>query len=122
VNNVSGFSPTISVHCTCSEALARVQRSLTRRGLRALETFDLQTARLASADCACPHHGMAECDCQMLVLMVYGEATAPTTLMLHGNDGQTWISLPDDPGRGLDALIAAAIEESVQDIRAAQGL
>ena len=109
-----------SVQCSCSEALGRVQRALTRRGLRTLETFDLQDARMANADCACPNHGTAQCDCQMIVLLVYGEAIPPITLMLHGNDGKTWLSLPahpqDDPVHGLDALIGASIEEAFEDI------
>ena len=117
-------SPTIiaSVQCCCSEALRRVVGALTRRGLRALETFDLQDARTANADCACPHHGTAQCDCQMIVLLVYGEATAPTTLTLHGNDGQTLISLSDDPGRGPHPLIQAAVEEAIRDTGAGEGL
>ncbi len=123
---MSAFSCVTSVNGSCDEALPRLRRALAARGLRALETFDLQDARAASADCTCPHHGTDDCDCQMLVLMVYGEATAPTTLMLHGNDGQIWFSVLDHPeadaGHVPDALIAAAIEESLQDLQSAHPL
>ncbi len=125
-NQVNAFPFSTPIHSSCSEALSRVQRSLERRGLRALETFNLQDARLGSGECTCPRHGTAECDCQMVVLMVYGEATMPTTLMLHGNDGQTWISLSDaaleQPAHGVDALIVNAIEEATQAFEAGQGL
>ena len=106
----------------CSEVLLRVRRALERVGLRALETFDLQAARAALVDCTCPHHGTADCDCQMVVLMVYGEAAAPAALMLHGSDGQTWISLPDDAAGRVDPLIASSVEQAVYEIRAAEGL
>jgi len=81
-----------------------------------LETFDLHDARLGLADCPCPYHGMDECDCQMVVLLVYGEATAPVALTLHGNNGQTWISLANGTAQELDAVLHAAIEEVLRGI------
>ncbi|HLF75213.1 MAG TPA: hypothetical protein VI524_12745 [Anaerolineales bacterium] len=82
--------------------------------MRVVQTFDLQTARRAMADCPCPHHGTSECDCQMVVLLVYGEGTEPATLILHGNDGQTRLSLADPPGRRTDARTAAAIRNVLE--------
>ncbi len=119
---MDGSSAITFVNAACREAALRVRRSLERVGLRTLETFDLQTARSSGAACACPHHGMAECDCQMVVLMVYGEGTAPIALVLHGSDGHTWISLPDWPAGGAEPLIEAAIASSMNDGQAAEGL
>src|SRR5512147_2026701 len=113
---MDGLPFSFSLNDSCSAVLPRLRDSLEGRGLRLLETFDLQAGRLASTDCTCPHHGTADCDCQMLVLMVYGEGAAPATLMLHGSDGHTWISLPDDPIRNMDPHIAAAIERALHDI------
>ncbi len=110
-----------SLDCSCAQALASISGALTRRGLRLLQTFDLQDARLSNSAYTCPRHGGASCDCQMLVLLVYGEGTAPTAMMLHGSDGQTHVSLLDEPGRAAEAVVAA-VEESVHDIRGAQGL
>ena len=31
----------------------------------------------------------------MIVLLVYGEVAEPATLILHGNDGKTWVSIAD---------------------------
>ena len=31
----------------------------------------------------------------MIVLLVYGDVAEPATLILHGNTGQTWISIAD---------------------------
>lgn len=112
----------VPVNFSCGETVRRVQWSLAQRGLRVLATFDLREARSSLEDCPCPYHGTADCDCQMVVLLVYSEATAPTTLTLHGYDGQTLVSLADDPGRGPHPLIRAAVEEAARDAEAGQGL
>ena len=52
----------------------------------------------------------------MLILMAYGEANPPTTLILHGNDGQTWLSLVNDPGLRPDRLIQSAVGKALKDI------
>jgi hypothetical protein len=87
-----------------------------------LETFDLQDARAGNEDCGCPQHGADPCDCQMIVLMVYGEGTAPSALTLHGTGGQVWITLVENAAREPDALVLAAVREAVTDIEASQGL
>ncbi len=112
----------ISVGLPCNDLLSRLRRSLERQGLRALETFDLQMARSSGAACICPRHGTAECDCQMVVLMVYGEGTAPTALMLHGSDGHTWISFGDSRARGAESAMEAALASSLCDDGDREGL
>ena len=119
---VSACPLTSVTNVSCSEVLHRLQRAIVATGLRVIETFDLQNARLGNTDCTCPNHGTAACDCQMVVLMVYGETGAPAMLMLHGNDGQTWIALLDDPLYCADPLIVTTIGEAVRDIQAASGL
>jgi hypothetical protein len=119
---MDGSTGLLSVDAPCNEVLLRVRRSLERVGLRLLETFDLQVARSSGAECPCPHHGTAKCDCQMIVLLIYGEGTAPTALMLHGSDGRTWISLPDSPACGTEPLIEAAIVSGLGDRQPAEGL
>jgi hypothetical protein len=108
------FSPFCQINCSCDEALQWTKKKLSQAGLRALQTFDLHTARHALEGCYCPHHGTSKCDCQMLVLLVYGEAVEPATLILHGNDGQTWLSLVDSPGQKTNAGIAAAIKSVLE--------
>ncbi len=122
MNHATDGPLSISVDCSCGEALADIRRSLDCWGLRALQTFDLQDARLGDVGCTCPYHGTSVCDCQMLIFMVYGEAAAPSTLMLHGHDGQTWISLVDHASHPADGLIVRAIEEAVGRMGALQGL
>ncbi|MDP1546835.1 MAG: hypothetical protein Q8L87_12495 [Anaerolineales bacterium] len=106
------------VDLPCDMALQTTKKKLSQAGLRALQTFDLHTARHIQQDCPCPNHGTADCDCQMVVLMVYGETAEPATLILHGSDGQTRFSIADDPSQRADRKLVASIREAL-DIRAA---
>jgi hypothetical protein len=83
------ISPFLSVNQPCDETLHWAKEQLSQANLRAVQTFDLHAARVGLHDCSCPNHGTDECDCQMEVLLVYGKSVEPTTLILHGNDGQT---------------------------------
>ena len=86
-------APFLIVEQNCDTALQWANQQLAGAGLRTVRTFDLQDARTGSHDCSCPHHGTDECDCQMVVLLVYGNDKEPETLILHGSDGKTWLSL-----------------------------
>jgi hypothetical protein len=55
----------------CDEAVDWVIEQAYQAGLSVLRTFDLQMARHAQTSCPCPHHGTDQCDCQMVVLLVY---------------------------------------------------
>lgn len=79
-----------------------------------MQTFDFHSARLTLQNCSCPHHGTNQCDCQMIILLVYGNATEPATLILHGNDGQTWISLGENPNQQTDGKMISAIKEALE--------
>lgn len=64
--------------------LAWTTRQLNSNGLRIEQTFDLQVARLSHAGYLCPTHGTSHCDCQMIVILVYGLGSEPLTLILLG--------------------------------------
>lgn len=87
---------------------------LSGSGLRTVQTFDLQTARHALHDCSCPNHGTEACDCQMIVLLVYGETAEPATMVLHGNNGKTWVSLADNPQHRTSVKLARAIQQALE--------
>jgi len=111
VNTLSSF---LSVNRPCDEAFHWLSQSLSQNGLRPLRTFDLHNARLGLEECPCPHHGTEQCDCQLIVVLVYGNAAEPATLILHGNDGQTWLSLVNNPLQRADPAIQSAIEQALQ--------
>jgi hypothetical protein len=108
------ISPFLSINYPCDEALTWLREQLSQAGLRPVQTFDLHAARAALHDCSCPNHGTEKCDCQMVVLLVYGNVIEPVTLILHGNDGQTWLSFGNRLFQPTDEVIRSAIENIVQ--------
>jgi hypothetical protein len=90
---MSALLPFLTLNQTCGQVDTWVREKLTRAGLQVVPTFDLQIARLAHPDCSCPHHGTEQCSCQLVILLVYGKQEDPATLVIHGQDGKTWISL-----------------------------
>jgi hypothetical protein len=111
---MNAMTPFWSVEQPCEESLRWLQGRLSRAGLRLLRTFDLHDARLATADCRCPHHGTSECDCQMVVVLVYAEASPPVTLVLHGSHGRSWISVIDRPDQRAHPGTILAIKRALQ--------
>jgi hypothetical protein len=108
------LSPFLFTPASCDQALQLTKKQLSEAGLRLVQTFDLHTARLGLHGCTCPNHGTEECDCQMIVLLVYGEGAEPVTLILHGNDGQTWISVTDNPLQRTDKKLLANIRQTLE--------
>lgn len=108
------ISPFLSIHRPCDEALQWAKKQLLLADLRAVQTFDLHTARMGPHTCSCPNHGTDECDCQMVVLLVYGKAPEPETLILHGNDGQTWVSIADTPDPRTNTMTVIAIKRALE--------
>ena len=90
---MSALMPFLVLDQTCEQALTWINGKLTHVGFRVVQTFDLQVARLAHPNCLCPHHGTDDCNCQMIVVLVYGNQGDPATLVIHGQDGKTWLSL-----------------------------
>jgi hypothetical protein len=119
---MNSISPFLSIDHPCEQTLQWLRRRLSKSGLRLLQTFDLQDARLSPADCPCPHHGTAGCDCRMLVLLVYGATAAPATLVLHSDGKCSWISLVNTPAQRADASIRAAIEKALKVNLSKEGL
>ena len=97
----------------CEEAIAWVVSRVGGAGLQVVCTFDLRVARHDSMDCPCPHHGTHQCDCQMVVMLVYGDCDQPVSLVAHSYDGTTWFSLVDRPGQSADPRLERAIREAL---------
>ncbi len=108
------LSPFLTMNCSCDEALQWSSKNLEQHGMRVIQTFDLHTARHGLEDCSCPNHGTNACDCQMVVMLVYGEAMEPATLILHGNNGQTWLSIADDTSQS-NTVTATLIRNTLSE-------
>ena len=107
-------SPFLSVNHSCDEAMQWANEKLLQAGLRSVQTFDLHTARIGYHDCPCPNHGTNECDCQLVVMLVYGKTEEPVTLILHGNDGRTWLSIADGPHQRTDMKLITEIKQVLE--------
>jgi hypothetical protein len=103
------MAPILKLKCLGDEAVNRVKNILNESGLRVLISFDSHQARGTVIPAACPHHGASNCDCQIVILLVYDEEREPATLLLHGQDGETWISLAAAPGYRQPALLRKKI-------------
>jgi hypothetical protein len=114
---MSDSAPFLYMEQRCDHAVDRVTRQLGTAGLQVVRTFDLQVARCkqsgANASCPCPHHGTDQCDCQMVILLVYGKGRQPVSIVAHGYNGQTWFSVVDTPQQHADPSIEAAIRLAV---------
>lgn len=78
-------------------AIEAAIRKISLAGLHVLRTFDLHVARHAQTQCRCPNHGTDQCDCQMVVLLVYYADKQPVSIIAHGHNGQTWFLMVDSP-------------------------
>jgi hypothetical protein len=97
-NGMSALLPFLALDQTCEQVQGWVGQQLTGAGFRIVQTFDLHVARMAHSDCLCPHHGTNNCNCQMIVLLVYQKLDDPVTLVIHGQDDRTWLSLANPTG------------------------
>lgn len=106
---MSATAAFLTLNQAWSDVLPWVSRQLGDAGLQVKQTFNLQLARQMQKDCPCPHHGTAQCNCQILVLLVYRNVGPPITLTIHGYDANTWVSLVDVPGQRADPFFESSI-------------
>jgi hypothetical protein len=98
----------------CDEAVDWMIERAGYVGLTVMRTFDLQVARHAQTVYPCPYHGTDQCDCQMVVLLVYGSNQRPLTIIAHGYGGQTWFSIVDTPQQRADPSMEAVIHHLLE--------
>ena len=103
------MSQLLTLECPYGEALSWITETLKNAHLQVATSFDLRIARSAYPEGSCPHHGPADCDCQIIMLLVYGPDDHPATLVVHGSDGRTWLSLTDFSGQRPSPSLRAAI-------------
>jgi len=112
------MTPFLKLNCNGAEAVTRVTAALTETGLRVMMSFDSHLARTATPSAACPHHGTADCDCQIVILLVYDQDGQPATLLAHGQDGETWISMVVAPGQRPHVRLENKIKQTLSPLPA----
>ena len=110
---MSTLMPFLVLDQTCDQVLVWVSQQLTSASFRVVQTFDLQVARLAHPDCPCPHHGTNACNCQMVVLLIYGTQDDPATLVIHGQDGRSWVSLAGPVGKRFNQHLEVVVRRAL---------
>lgn len=110
---MSTLMPFLVLDQTCDQVLVWVSQQLTSASFRVVQTFDLQVARLAHPDCPCPHHGTNACNCQMVVLLIYGKQDDPATLVIHGQDGRSWVSLAGPVGKRFNQHLEVVVRRAL---------
>ena len=103
----------------CDEIAERLSRDFTASGLRVTRSFDLLSARQAMRNpegCPCPHHGTSSCSCQYIVLLVENAAGGRLTLVAHGHDGATHLSMDQ---LSLDPTVRAVVQQLIVGLRTA---
>ena len=103
----------VTIQADCEAANTQAVQILSSAGLQVVRSFDLRSACADHAECTCPHHGTAQCTCQFVVLLVYGQSGAPMSLVVHGHDGQAWLSFVDTPQQPADMRLAAKIAQAL---------
>ena len=107
------ISDSLPIDLPCDEALQLTKRLLVNAGLRPVQTFDLNAARSLQHVCSCPNHGTDDCDCQMVVLLVYGKQGDPATLVIHGQDGRSWVSLAGPVGKRFNQHLEVVVRRAL---------
>ena len=85
----------------CEEVVHKVSEEMEAAGFRVTRPFDLQSARQALIQpdaCACPYHGTSRCACQYVILLVHTAEPQPHSLIVHGHDQYTHVSLVNPNG------------------------
>lgn len=100
-----------SVPGDCEIVSRLLTKNLERAGYRVVRSFDLQRARAVHSISECPHHGAIECDCQMVVLLVYLPNGDPHTITAHGRDGITHLDWHEDFPAEDEAALFAIVNE-----------
>lgn len=109
-----GYFPVITFMADCDEVISQVTQQLITAGYTVLESFDLHSVRAAHSDCTCPHHGTEKCNCQFVVLLVYGNDANPITLTIHSCDQQTELSIVDTPGQQESMQLKTSIQQAIE--------
>jgi len=110
---MSHGSNLLTLNLDSQKAVERMMNRLAADGMQVIRSFDLRTARAAHVECSCPHHGNTECDCQMVILLVYDDLGIPLTLIAHGNGDKTHFALVHPPERVQDRILKSKVLQAI---------
>ena len=103
----------LTLNINSETAVSNVIQRLADDGLEVVRSFDLKAASGSYANCVCPNHGTDQCDCQMVVLLIYDHHSGPSTVVAHGHNGQTHFSLVEPPEKDWERLLKTLIMQAL---------
>ena len=106
---MSNLTSILTLRQSAELTVAWAMQRLMVCGFQVERTFDLHAARMTQLDCPCPYHGTSDCTCQMVVLLVRSPKIQPVTIVVHGRDDQTSLSLVDMANQSTDQSIIQAL-------------
>jgi hypothetical protein len=108
VYKMSTLTPILTLQQSTEFTVDWAMQKLLRKDIKVERTFDLQAARQTHTDCPCPYHDTKSCTCQMVVIMAHVD-TQLVTIVAHGQDSRTYLSLVDGASRELDQRVAQVL-------------
>ena len=117
---MSQNTSSLSIPGDCEIISTYLKQNLEIIGYQVIRSFDLQRARGMHTECACPYHGNAQCDCQMIVLLIYLSNGEPYTLLVHGRDGITQFSWDENIPDEEETTLLVVFRDVFSQIKGAQ--
>ncbi len=107
-----GSTPLFIVTQNCDQVIDQVSQQLASAGFQSFPTFNLRTTLPADKCCDTPPE---LCECQVVILLVYGKEGPPFTLSLYGEKGLTTVAMNDNSSDSamITGLLVGKLNENV---------
>ncbi len=107
-----GSTPLFVVPQNCDQVIDQISQQLASAGFQTFPTFNLKTTLPADRCCDTPPE---RCECQVVILLVYGKEDPPFTLSLFGEKGTTTVAMNDNSSARamITGLLAGRLDENV---------
>ncbi len=111
-----GSTPLFIVTQNCDQVIDRVSQQLASAGFQTFPTFNLKTTLPADRCCDSPPE---RCECQVVILLVYGKGGPPFTLSLFGEKGTTTVAMNDNTSDRamISGLLTVKSDENVLQLQ-----
>lgn len=115
MNNLNSI---LTLNQSADAATTWTTNRLREHGFEIKQTFNLKTAQVLQDECSCPHHGSKDCTCQMVILLAYTQSEQqPVTIVIHGRDGKTCLSLADSGSKAINENIIHVLMPAQSDFQ-----
>lgn len=109
---------TLSFISSDRDVILKVTSALLGRGLYVVRSFDLRGGQVGLSACACHRHAVDACDCQLVVLLVYGRVPEPLAIVVSGHSGHTEVRVATDAASQPDPGLSDEVCGILSDLEA----